>query len=180
MEKKIWTRQNITRLIIVTLLAAAAITIASLTIGKDIYYGSAKDGLLSFAIVNLAGYLFFLFMPVEMAFVYYVSEGANLWTLNGIALGTALLSQSVDYLIGYSFSSNIINKLIGRRRYLKTESRIRKYGNIIIFVFNFLPLSSPVISLSAGMLKIRIKDAILYTTLGLIAKYLVLTLLFIP
>ena len=119
-------RNNIARLITLGLLAAAAIAIASLTVGRDIYHGSAGEGMTSFAIVNFAGYLFFLFMPVELAFIYYVSEGVNLWTLNGIAIGTALLSQTVDYLIGYSFSTRIINRLIGRRRYLKAESRIRK------------------------------------------------------
>jgi membrane protein DedA with SNARE-associated domain len=95
-----------------------------------------------------------------------------------VALGTALISQSVDYIIGYSFSTRIINRLIGRRRYEKAEEEIRKYGNITIFVFNFLPLSSPVISLAAGMLKFRIKDAFIFTALGLILKYSLLTLIF--
>ena len=97
--------------------------------------------------------------------------------LNGIAIGTALISQTIDFLIGYSFSANIINRLIGKRQYLKAESRIRKYGNIIIFVFNLLPLSSPVISLSAGMVKYRIKDALMYTIAGLVIKYLLLTII---
>lgn len=176
--KEIWSRVNIKRLVIVTLLAATAVIIASLTIGRDIYYDSAGEGILSFAIVNLAGYLFFLFMPVELAFIYYVSAGANLWALNGIAIGTALLSQSIDYLIGYTFSKSIINKLIGRERYRKAEAKIRQYGNIVILLFNVLPLSSPVISLSAGMLKYRMKDAILYTIAGLLIKYALLTLFF--
>lgn len=51
-------------------LAASAIVIASLTVGRDIYYGTQVNGLTSFAIVNLCGYLFFLFMPVEIAFIY--------------------------------------------------------------------------------------------------------------
>jgi membrane protein DedA with SNARE-associated domain len=180
MEARFWTKTNIVRLSFVVVMAAVAIVIASLTIGRDIYYGYEGQGMLSFAIVNFAGYLFFLIMPVELAFIFYVSEGANLWALNGIAMGTALLSQSIDYLIGYTFSSKIINKLIGKERYLKAESQIRKYGNITIVVFNALPLSSPVISLSAGMLKHRVKDAIFYTFLGLLLKHLALTLIFFP
>jgi membrane protein YqaA with SNARE-associated domain len=171
-------RNTVVRLITLGLLAAAAIAIASLTVGRDIYYGSAEEGMTSFAIVNFAGYLFFLFMPVELAFIYYVSEGVNLWTLNGIAIGTALLSQTIDYLIGYSFSTRIINRLIGRKRYLMAESRIRKFGNIAIVVFNALPLSSPVISLSAGILKLRAGEAFVYTVTGLLIKYMVLTLIF--
>ena len=178
MEKALRRRVNLKRLIIVIIMAAVAITIASITIGKDIYYGSAEEGLLSFAIVNFAGYLFFLFMPVELAFIYYVGQGINLFTINGIAIGTALLSQTLDYLIGYTFSTRIVNNLIGRDRYLKAESKIRRYGNVIILIFNAMPLSSPVISLSAGMIRYRIKDAFLYTVAGLLIKYLLLSLFF--
>ncbi|HWR99168.1 MAG TPA: VTT domain-containing protein [Prolixibacteraceae bacterium] len=171
-------RINIKRLVIVVLLIVIATAIASLTVGRDIYYGFTGHGMLSFAIVSLAGYLFFFFIPVEIAFIFYLTSGENFLLLNAVALGTALLSQSVDYLIGYSISSKIIDQLIGRRRYMKAEQEIRKYGNISIFVFNFLPLSSPVISLAAGMLKHRIKDALIYTILGLALKYAILTLIF--
>jgi len=58
------TKKEIVRFIITGLLIVAAAVIASLTIGRDIYYGSRDQGLLSFAIVNFSGYLFFLFMPV--------------------------------------------------------------------------------------------------------------------
>ena len=171
-------KADISRLIVTVMLVATAITIASLTIGRDIYYNSRSEGLLSFAIVNFSGYLFFLFMPVELAFIYYLPGDINIWILNAVALGTAIVSQSIDYLIGYMLSTKIINRLIGRRRYEKAEDKIRKYGNIIIFLFNLTPLSSPVISLAAGMLKHRIKDALFFTLAGLILKYLLLTLIF--
>lgn len=171
-------RINLTQLVTVLLLAVVATTIASLTVGRDIYNGFTGHGILSFAIVSLAGYLFFLFIPVELAFIFYINAGENFLALNAVALATALVSQSVDYIIGYSLSARIINRLIGRRRYEKAEEEIRKYGNITIFVFNFLPLSSPVISLAAGMLKIRVKEALLFSALGLALKYVLLTLIF--
>ena len=49
---------HIAQLFITGLFVVAAISIVSLTIGKDIYYGVGNDGLLSFAIVNFSGYLF--------------------------------------------------------------------------------------------------------------------------
>ena len=118
------------------LFVIAAIVIASLTIGRDIYYGSRDEGLLSFAIVNAAGYLFFLFMPVEIAFIYYLQGDINIIALNAVALGTALFSQVIDYSIGVLLSDKIIDTFIGRHRYEKAEDRLRKYGNIAIFVFN--------------------------------------------
>lgn len=173
-----WKKADIARWSVSVLLVIAAATIASLTIGRDIYYGAGEHGLLSFGIINFSGYLFFLFMPVEIAFIYYLSGDVSILTLNIIAICTALLAQSVDYLIGFLLSEKIIDRFIGKRRYEKAESKIRKYGNIAIFVFNALPLSSPVITLAAGMLKHRIKDAFIYTVTGLLFKYTVLSLIF--
>ncbi len=169
-------RVNVKKLIVSVLFIAAAVTVASLTIGRDIYSGKAGNGLWSFAIVSLAGYLFFLFIPVEVAFIYYVNAGENILWLNMIAMGTAIFSQSVDYLIGYSLSTHIIDILIGRKRFEKAENRIRHYGNLTIFIFNLFPLSSPVVSLAAGMLKHRIRDTIFFTVSGLLLKYLMLSL----
>ena len=171
------TRPNIRRTLIFMLLSSAAIAIASLTIGREIY-GSKEHTLLSFAIINLSGYLFFIFMPVELAFIYYLNTSLNIALLNITAIGTAVFSQAVDYYIGRSFSKQIIDQLIGRQRYEKAESEIRKYGNIAIFIFNLLPLSSPVILLAAGMLKHRLKEVFLYSLAGLLVKYLLLTAIF--
>lgn len=159
------------------LFSAAAIAIASLTIGREIY-GSKEQTLLSFALINLSGYLFFIFMPVELAFIYYLQTSLNVIMLNLVALGTAIFSQSIDYYIGRSFSKQIIDQLVGRQRYEKAETEIRKYGNIAIFVFNLLPLSSPVILLAAGMLKHRPVEAFLYSFAGLLIKYLLITAIF--
>lgn len=176
MAKK--TRSEKIRIIIVILFACVAIAIASLTVGRDIYYDTGNNGLLSFAIVNATGYLFFLFMPVEVAFVYYLQEDINVYVLIAVAMGTALFSQAIDYLIGFSFSNKFIDKLIGRRRYEKAEASIRKYGNLTILVFNALPLSSEVILLAAGMMRHRIRDTVICTVTGLLVKYIALALLF--
>lgn len=159
-------------------LAASAIVIASLTVGRDIYYGTQVNGLTSFAIVNLCGYLFFLFMPVEIAFIYYLTTDINIIALNIIAILTALFSQTIDYAIGMLFSEKIIDRLIGRHRYEKAEEKIRRYGNIAILIFNALPLSSPVITLAAGMLRHRKIDTLIFTATGLAIKYITLTLIF--
>jgi membrane protein DedA with SNARE-associated domain len=172
------SKRDIVSVVIASLLVIAAITIASLTVGRDIYYGSRDDGLLSFAIVNASGYLFFLFMPVEVAFVYYLQGEINVIALNAVAIGTALFSQTIDYLIGFSVSNKFIDRLIGRRRYEKAEANIEKYGNLTIIVFNALPLSSPVISLAAGMLRHNIRNTLVCTVLGLLIKYTALTLIF--
>lgn len=171
-------RAEIGRIIIAVLLMVAAITIASLTVGRDIYNGSRDEGMLSFAIVNACGYLFFLFIPVEVAFVFYMQGDISIAALNAVAIGTALFSQSIDYSIGLLVSNRFIDNFIGRKRYVKAQAKIEQYGKLTIFVFNALPLSSPVISLAAGMIRYRIRDTVICTVLGLMVKYAALTIIF--
>lgn len=152
------------------------IIVISLTIGRGLYEGR-NQSLTSFGIIHFAGYLFFLLMPVEMAFIYYLkwySAAELIW----VALVTAFSAQFVDYAIGLFFSPKSLADLLGEKRILKAERYIHKYGNLTIFVFNFLPLSSPVIALAAGLLKYRIKDLMIFSVLGLFLKYMVLSLVF--
>lgn len=166
------------RLIVIVFLLILMTVIASLTIGKDIYEYN-ENGMFSFAFVNFSGYLFFfLFMPMELAFILYLRTGYDPLILNLVAVATAMAAQTVDYLVGYFFSTGIIDRLIGRRRYEQAEAEIRKYGKWTLFFSNLLPLSSPVISLAAGMLKYHVKEALLFSLAGMICRYLLLTLIF--
>ncbi|WP_163716529.1 DedA family protein [Mangrovibacterium lignilyticum] len=168
---------HIKRIIVVVFCAAIAITIASATIGREIY-GVTKVSLISFAIINFSGYLFFLVMPVELAFIYYLHAHLGIFLLNVVAISTGIGAQLVDYYIGRSLSTRFIDKLVGRRRYEKAEDEIRRYGNIAIFLFNLLPLSSPIILLAAGMLKHPLRQAVFYSLMGLVVKYLLMSILF--
>ncbi|MBA4410021.1 MAG: VTT domain-containing protein [Bacteroidota bacterium] len=166
------------RLSVIAFLLILMTVIASLTIGRDIYENN-KESLLSFAIVNFAGYLFFfLFMPMELAFIYYLRSSYDPIMLNLVAVATSFAAQVINYLIGYFFSTGVIDRLIGRKRYEKAEDEIRKYGNWTLLLSNLLPLSSPVISLAAGMLKYRVKEALFYSLIGMVLRYLSLTLIF--
>lgn len=173
MKKK---RINLKKILYVAIPVIVAILLFSVTIGHEIYEGKTQT-LQSFALVHFSGYLFFLLMPVEMAFVYYLSyyEEAK---LIGVALITAISAQIIDYVIGLSFSSKFIRHFVGEKRIKKAEKQIRQYGNLTIFIFNLFPLSSPVIALVAGMLKLRFRDLLLYSLTGLLLKYVALTLIF--
>lgn len=171
------SKLNIKRIIVVVFFATIAIGIASATIGSEIY-GFTKQSFTSFAIINFSGYLFFLIMPVELAFVYYLHSHLSIFLLNIVALSTAIGAQLVDYCIGRWLSASFIDNMVGRHRYEKAEEEIRKYGNIAIFLFNLLPLSSPIILLAAGMLKHPLRQALIYSLLGLTAKYLLISILF--
>jgi membrane protein DedA with SNARE-associated domain len=167
---------SIPKIICVILPLIAAIVIFSLTIGRELY-ADRTQSIQSFAFIHFSGYLFFLLMPVEMAFIYYLSffDSAQ---LIAIAFLTAIAAQIIDYFIGLSFSSKFIHYFVGEKRIQKAEKNIQKYGMLTIFVFNLFPLSSPIIALVAGMLKFRFRDVMIYSVAGLLIKYLVLSLIF--
>ena len=171
-------RIDVRKITVYTLLAIFMIILASLTIGKDIYQYN-EYGMFSFALVNFAGYLiFFLLMPMEVAFILYLKSGYDPWMLNFVAVSSAMSAMIVDYSIGFFFSTGIIDRFIGRRRYQKAEAEIGKYGNLALFLSNLLPLSSPVISLAAGMLKYNRKNAFIFSLTGILFRYILLTFLF--
>jgi membrane protein DedA with SNARE-associated domain len=167
---------KVPKITLVAVLTIIAIVIISLTVGKDIYEGRSQN-LTSFGAIHFLGYLFFILMPVEMAFIYYLSW-YNEVILIGMALITAVAAQLIDYLTGIFFSSHFIMRFISERRILKAENYIERYGAMIIFLFNFLPLSSPVIALAAGILKYSMKKLLIYSIAGLLIKYLLLALIF--
>lgn len=163
--------------ILIVLLTIIIITaLVSSTIGRDLYLQRTPN-LFSFAVLHFSGYLFFLLMPVEAAFIYYLMAEYTVGTLVGLALLTAVAAQLIDYFIGYKLSSHFIENFVRRERYEQAEKYILKYGNITLFIFNVLPLSSPILVLAAGMLKYPIKDVLIYSILGLGVKYIVLALL---
>lgn len=164
------------RIVLLLLTSLAAILIVSFTFGREWYEGRTQS-LFSFALINFSGYLFFLLMPVEVAFVYYLKFFGDVEMVT-TALVTACAAQVVDYLIGLSLSSAIINNIVGEKRILKAEKHILKYGNFTIFVFNLFPLSSSVISVAAGMLKYSLRNFLIYSLLGLMIKYTALCLIF--
>jgi membrane protein DedA with SNARE-associated domain len=164
------------RIILILITSCTAILIVSATLGRELYEGRGQS-LASFGLIHFSGYLFFLLMPVELAYIYYLSYFSD-WQMIVVALSTATAGQVIDYYIGLSMSTAIVNNLVGEKRILNAEKHILKYGNLTIFIFNLFPLSSSVISVAAGMLKFRFKNFIVYSSVGLIIKYLVLTLVF--
>ena len=95
-----------------------------------------------------------------------------------LAIITAMSAQLIDYTIGYFISHRFIVDVLGEKKYEKSRKRIDKYGNLIIFLFNLFPLSSPIIVLVAGMLRYKLKNVMFYSFIGLLLKYIIIALVF--
>ena len=150
--------------------AGIAIVLVSTTLGREIYAGRTP-GLLSFGLVHFAGYLFFLLMPVEALVPIYQAEGHPGTVLVGLAVGTALVAQAIDFGIGRAFSDRVIDGVIGQERFERFRSKIERWGGWAILVFNLFPLSSPNMLLVAGIVRYSARKAFLFSLAGLLGKY---------
>ena len=147
-------------------------------LASQIFLTEKSATLFSFGLVNFAGYLFFLLMPVELLVPYYTSIGHNAWIIGIVAIVTALAAQTIDYGIGKHFSKKVIDNFVGRKRYNKYRHILHRWGGPSIFVFCLFPLSSPILLLVAGIIRFDYRKAMLYSVTGLIIKYAVIAWLF--
>ena len=155
------------------------VSLLSFTIGRSMVIGESPS-LPWFSLIHFLGYLFFILSTVELLFVHMSLAGQDMLSLIVIAVSTAMIAQIIDYFIGYAVSDRIIIALIGEKRYRKSLGGIKAYGNPALFLFNLLPLSSPLLILVAGMLRYGHKKVILYSLPGLSMKYIFLALMFQP
>ncbi|HSH18974.1 MAG TPA: hypothetical protein VLA03_00900, partial [Draconibacterium sp.] len=102
------------RILLILITSVVAILIVSFTLGREWYEGK-NQSLVSFALIHFSGYLFFLLMPVEVAYIYYLAFFNHL-EMFFLAMGTAFTAQLIDYFIGFSVSTTIVNNLVGEKR----------------------------------------------------------------
>ena len=147
-------------------------------IANIVFLSEQPATLFSFGFINFAGYLFFLLMPVEALFPYYIVIGNNPIIAVIVAVVTALLAQAIDYAFGRAFSHKIIDGIISQKRYDKYNKVIDKWGGPAILFFNLFPLASSVLLLVAGIVRFNWRKALLYSAIGLTIKYSVIALFF--
>ncbi|MEX0891775.1 MAG: VTT domain-containing protein [Gemmatimonadota bacterium] len=162
-----------TRLLLSLTMMGVIALLVTVTVGQDLMANRRPD-LDSFALIHFAGYLFFIVMPVEVLIPWYQAEGHAGYVLLGLAVGTAFAAQCIDFAIGWALSGDVIHTLIGERRHRRTHAAIEKHGVWAIFLFNFLPLSSPILLLVAGMVRFSPWVALPVSLAGLTGKYLLL------
>lgn len=163
---------------VIALMIITSMLIVSLTFGSSLLENK-KPILESFIIINFLGYLFFLMMPIEGLFIYYLTLDFHWYTLTILALITSILAQIVNYYIGSAISKKYLVYLFGRKKYEKRKEFLQKNGNWIIFLFSLSVLSSPIIVLFAGFVRCKLKDVLIFSFLGLIIKYLAIVIFYL-
>ncbi len=133
----------------------------------------------SFLLINFLGYLFFLLMPVEAIFIFYLNNGYSVDVLLIAAIVTAVLGQIVDFLLGLLVSEKFARNLIGKKTYNNIKSKVQKYLSLCVFIFSLTFLPSSVMAFIAGVVKADYKRVFFYSFLGLTVKYFIIVGIFL-
>ncbi|MFH1589487.1 MAG: hypothetical protein ABIB43_02890 [archaeon] len=134
-----------------------------------------SGGLLGAFYTSLFGGLFFVFMPMEVAFIAFIKSGSYPALVIALYVLGMFFSFTINYYIGMKLT-DISKKIITPRKFYKIKTVINKYGALAIFVFNVLPLPAQPLSAILGVFKYNKARFYFFFILGQTIKYTFITI----
>lgn len=138
-----------------------------------------KNGtLLGSFYASLVGGLFFVFMPMEVAFINFLKSESNPVFLIILYNLGFVVSFTINYYIGMKLAG-LSKKIITPKKFYKIKSIINKYGALAIFVFNVLPFPAQPLSAILGVFKYNKARFYFFFILGQTIKYTIISIAYI-
>ena len=137
-----------------------------------------KNSIIWLFIISFAGALFFISIPIDIFFLYYIVNSANPWICILASLIGVMIGRSFDLWFGYLFRDyaykNVIkeHKKYFNKKFSKWESMILFFGNLI----PMFPIEPFVVFI--GTTKYKYTKFLVYHGLGKLLK-LILIVLFV-
>lgn len=126
---------------------------------------------------NFIGGLFFIPTPDEILFYYWIGKGSPVVYLIFLAILGYSLAQVINYYLGLKLSPFILH-FVSKDKVYNTRRFVNKYGAYGIFLFNFLPLPSPLLTFALGIAKYNFSRLFFITLIGKTCKFLVIALIY--
>lgn len=127
-----------------------------------------QKSFLGLAALSFFGALFFVFLPVDIVFIYYLSLGYNKLLTLLIVLFCYMLGLTLDYFLGFIFGKKIFSK----KEPEKLGKRINKFGSLIIVLGYLFFLPMQFITTALGAFKYPFKKFLYLTLIMLSLKFL--------
>ncbi len=140
---------------------------------NHIFTNISKPTFLGIAYTALIGGLFFVFLPMEVLFIRFISQDYNSFAVLITYLLGFFISYSLNYLIGLRFS-HPAKGIITPKKFYNIKNIVNKYGSPAVFVFNALPLPSQPLSVVLGVFKYNKAKFYFYFLLGQGIKYILI------
>ena len=117
------------------------------------------------------GALFFVALPVEIIFLYYLGLNYYFVQVLVITLVGNLLGIAFDYFVGWLVGPKILQWFMKKETYKKFQAKIDKAGAFIIIVGNIIPFPIEPFTVFLGAMRYGFFRLMLYTTIGKIVKF---------
>lgn len=125
-----------------------------------------KDTLLGLAYAGFFGALFFIMIPLEAVFFYYIALDYNPWVVLAIMQISSVAGLTADYLMGSMVGERMLLRYAAQT-FKKTESAMENWGGAIVMVSNVIPfLPIQVISLGIGSTRFGLLKFFVLTFIG--------------
>jgi len=134
---------------------------------------AAEKSLLGLFFATFFGGLFFITMPIEVTFLYFLSLGYNVPLIILIALAGDTLGLIVDYSIGWLLGKRVLRFFL-KDTYDKFINIIERFGGVIILFGNIIPFPIQLVSLVIGTTRYSIKKFVIYSAIGKLIKLVIL------
>jgi membrane protein YqaA with SNARE-associated domain len=147
-------------------------------LAADYYYALSQIGKLSMLwlfIVTFLGSLFFISVPSDFIFLYYIFNGANPVNTIVATFFGVMLGRSVDFGFGAMFRKYTLKSIITKKYDFK--KRVRKVESSLVFFGNFIPIFPiELFIVFIGTTKYTYWKFLLYNGLGKILKLIIMAL----
>jgi len=109
------------------------------------------------------GSLFFILIPLEAVFFYYLALPYNAVLVAVIMLVSSVLGLGADYIMGRIVGEGVLLRFKGQA-FEKYKRAMERFGGLIIFVSNIIPfLPVQIISVAVGATRFGLKRFMVYT-----------------
>ena len=126
----------------------------------------SEKTLLGLAYAGFFGSLFFILIPLEAVFFYYLALPHHVVFVITIMLVSSVLGLAADYLMGRLVGEGILMRY-AEERFTKTKQSMEKWGGAIVILSNIIPfLPVQIISVVVGATRFGLKKFLFYTVIG--------------
>lgn len=133
-------------------------------------------GLFAMAIM---GSLFFLALPSEALFTYYLSSTSHFFiVIMVVMLLGNLLGLIINYLFGRLLGERVL-KILFKKNFRKYQRKIKRWGGYVLFFGNILPGPIELLVVFYGGFRFNFPRYVYLCFMGRLFKYLIILMLYL-
>ena len=129
----------------------------------------ARRTMLGLFYASFFGALFFVFLPLEILFLYSLSLGYPVPFLIAITIIGNLMGLCLDYLFGFIVGARILRVFI-REKVERFHDLTQKWGGAVVLAGNIIPFPIQIVSVVIGSAKYPFRRFVIFTALGVFVK----------